>query len=157
MRMIWNRTPISEPVTSTLSIIFSIGTLLFVLLAVLLLRIQAAHLDSLQSENISACLRIGGAFPLQLHNHTDSDWCLCVVAFCITASVDSFKKLLHRQAGTEWYWKISGMKPIPYKTAVFTDLQSRSRKNRLNSGPQYQMEKGSLHINSMKLRWEISR
>ena len=39
------------------------------------------------------------------------------------------------------------MKPIPYKTVVFTDLQSRSRE-KIVWFPKiyYQMEKGLLHI-----------
>ena len=32
---------------------------------------------------------------------------------------DRIKRLLHRQSWLVWCWKISGMKPIPYKTAFF--------------------------------------
>ena len=48
----------------------------------------------------------------------------------------------------EWCWKISGMKPIPYKTAVFllTRKADRRENRRLVSEDLLSNEKGLLHI-----------
>ncbi|EQG50219.1 hypothetical protein QIY_3272 [Clostridioides difficile DA00141] len=75
------------------------------------------------------------AFPLQLHNHRDSDWCLCIGRlFCITASVTTVSRSSCTvKSWQEWYWKISGMKLIPYKTAVFL-LTCKADQGKKSSG-----------------------
>ena len=61
---------------------FSIGTLLFVFVAVLLLlNIETAHAYRLGAFQLVR-ERLD-ALPLQLHNHTDSDWCLCIGRFSV--------------------------------------------------------------------------
>ena len=57
MRKIWNKGHRIRASDKHLVYHFSIGTLLFVFVAVLL--------------------------PLQLHNYTDSDWCLCIGRFSV--------------------------------------------------------------------------
>ena len=58
---------------------FCVGTLLFVFVAVLLL-LNIKQLICTDWEHFSLWL---DAFPLQLHNYTDSDWCLCIGRFSV--------------------------------------------------------------------------
>ncbi len=83
MRTIWNKGHRIRASDKHLVYHFSIGTLLFVFVAVLLLlnikqlifayRLGAFQLVREQLDDL----------PLQLHNHTDSDWCLCIGRFSV--------------------------------------------------------------------------
>ena len=58
---------------------FSIGTLLFVFVAVLLL----LNIKQLMRTDWELVRKRLDAFPLQLHNCADSDWCLCIGRFSV--------------------------------------------------------------------------
>ena len=61
---------------------FSIGTLLFVFVAVLLL-LNIKQLMRTDWEHFRLLENGLTLSPLQLHNHTDSDWCLCIGRFSV--------------------------------------------------------------------------
>ena len=61
---------------------FSIGTLLFVFVAVLLL-LNTKQLMRTDWGAFQLVRERLDALPLQLHNHTDSDWCLCIGRFSV--------------------------------------------------------------------------
>ena len=80
MRKIWNKGHRIRASDKHLVYHFSIGTLLFIFVAVLLLlnmkqlmRTDWEHFSLLELDTL----------PLQLHNHTDSDWCLCIGRFSV--------------------------------------------------------------------------
>ena len=76
MRMIWNKGHRIRASDKHLVYHFSIGTLLFVFVPVLLL-LNIKQLMRADWEHFSL-FENGLTLPLQLHNHTDSDWCLCM-------------------------------------------------------------------------------
>ena len=130
MRKIWNKGHRIRASDKHLVYHFSIGTLLFVFVAVLLL-LNIKQLMRTDWEHFSLLENGLTLSPLQLHNHTDSDWCLCFSYNCFC--YDSFKQFPHRRAHGGW-GKISGMKPIMYKTAFFTDSAKRRSKGKKSSG-----------------------
>ena len=88
--------------------------------------------------------------PLQLHNHTDSDGCLCIGRFLgITASVTTVQEALHRQKlarmvlENKWYEA-----DTVQDSGFFTDTQKADQREKIVWFPKiyYQMEKGLLHI-----------
>ena len=136
MRKIWNKGHRIRASDKHLVYHFSIGTLLFVFVAVLLL-LNIKQLMRTDWEHFSL---LENGLTLSPYNFITiliaTGVCALVVFFCITTSVT----IVSRSSCTvkswqEWYWKISGMKPIPYKTAVFLlTCKSRSKgKNRLVS------------------------
>ena len=81
MRMIWNKGHRIRASDKHLVYHFSIGTLLFVFVAVLLLlNIKQLMRTDWEFQLVRERL---DTFPLQLHNHTDSDWCLCIGRFSV--------------------------------------------------------------------------
>ena len=110
---------------------FSIG-LLFVFVAVLLLlNSKTAHAYRVGTFSL---LENGFTLsPLQLHNHTDSDWLHWSLFLYYRFCYDSFKKLLHRQSWHEWYWKISKEVDTVHKTAVFL-LTCKADQGKKSSG-----------------------
>ena len=87
------------------------------------------------------------ALPLQLHNHTDSDWCLCIGHFFVLPLLLR-QFLLHRQKLARMILENKWYEADTIQDSVFfTDLQSRSRE-KIVWFPKiyYQMEKGLLHI-----------
>ncbi len=154
MRKIWNKGHRIRASDKHLVYHFSIGTLLFVFVAVLLL-LNSKQLMRTDWEHFSL-LENGLTLSLQLHNYTDSDWCLCIhhlghYRFCY----DSFKKLLHRQKLARMVLEKSGMKPIPYKTAVFL-LTCKADQGKKSSGFQRFIIKWkkACFISAVKSRWE---
>ncbi len=82
MRMIWNKGHRIRASDKHLVYHFSIETLLFVFVAVLLLlNSKPAHAYRLGAFQLVR--KRLDAFPLQLHNHIDSDWCLCIGRFWV--------------------------------------------------------------------------
>ena len=125
MRKIWNKGHRIRASDKHLVYHFSIGTLLFVFVAVLLLL------------NIKQLMR--------------ADW----EHFYITASVTTVSRSSCTvKSWQEWYWKISGMKPIPYKTAVFL-LTCKADQGKKSSGFQRFIIKWKrdCFISAVKLRW----
>ena len=61
---------------------FSIGTLLFVFVAVLLL-LNIKQLMRTDWEHFSLLENGLTLSPYKLHNYTDSDWCLCIGRFSV--------------------------------------------------------------------------
>ena len=82
MRKIWNKGHRIRASDKHLVYHFSIGTLLFVFVAVLLL-LNMKQLMRTDWEHFSLFRKRLDALPLQLHNHTDSDWCLCIGRFSV--------------------------------------------------------------------------
>lgn len=72
---------VSEPATNTLSIIFHRDASVCIRGGSLVTQYQTAHVYRLGAFQLVR-ERLD-AFPLQLHNHTDSDWCLCIGRFSI--------------------------------------------------------------------------
>ncbi len=154
MRKIWNKGHRIRASDKHLVYHFSIGTLLFVFVAVLLL-LNSKQLMRTDWEHFSLLENGLTLCPYNFITILIATGVCALVAFgYYRFCYDSFKKLLHRQSWQEWYWKTSGMKPIPYKTAVFTDLQSRSRKK--SSGFQRFIIKWkkACFISAVKSRWE---
>ena len=81
MQKIWNKGHRIRASDKHLVYHFSIGTLLFVFVAVLLL-LNIKQLMRTDWEHFSL-LENGLTLPLQLHNHTDSDWGLCIGRFSV--------------------------------------------------------------------------
>lgn len=81
MRMIFNKGHRIRASDKHLVYHFSIGTLLFVFVVVLLL-LNMKQLMRTDWEHFSL-LDNGLTLSLQLHNHTDSDWCLCIGRFLV--------------------------------------------------------------------------
>lgn len=82
MRKIWNKGHRIRASDKHLVYHFSLGTLLFVFVAVLLLfKYETAHAYRLGAFQLVR--KRLDVFPLQLHNHTDSDWCLCIGRFSV--------------------------------------------------------------------------
>ena len=82
MRKIWNKGHRIRASDKHLVYHFSIGTLLFVFVAVLLL-LNIKQLMRTDWEHFSLLENGLTLLPLQLHNHTDSDWCLCIGRFSV--------------------------------------------------------------------------
>ena len=82
MRMILNKGHRIEPAIRTFVYRFSMGTLLFVFVAVILL-LNTKQLSAYRLGTFQLIRQWLYAFPLQLHNHTDSDWCLCIGRFSV--------------------------------------------------------------------------
>ena len=82
MRMIWNKGHRIRASDKHLVYHFSIGTLLFIFVTVLLL-LNMKQLMCTDWEHFSLLENGFDAFPLQLHNHRDSDWCLCIGRFWV--------------------------------------------------------------------------
>ncbi len=82
MRKIWNKGHRIRASDKHLVYHFSIGTLLFVFVAVLsATEYQTAHVYRLGAFQLVR--KRLDALPLQLHNHIDSDGCLCIGRFSI--------------------------------------------------------------------------
>ncbi len=82
MRKIWNKGHRIRASDKHLVYHFSIGTLLFVFVAVFFTtEYQTAHAYRLGAFQLVR--KRLDALPLQLHNHTDSDWCLCIGRFSV--------------------------------------------------------------------------
>ena len=100
MQKIWNKGHRIRASDKHLVYHFSIGTLLFVFVAVLLL-LNIKQLMRTDWEHFHLFKNSLTLSPLQLHNHRDSDWCFALVAFLYYRfCYDSFKKLLHRKRKT---------------------------------------------------------
>ena len=82
MRKIWNKGHRIRASDKHLVYHFSIGTLLFLFVAVLLL-LNIKQLMRTDWEAFQLVRERLDALPLQLHNHTDSDWCLCIGCFSV--------------------------------------------------------------------------
>ena len=148
MRMIWNKGHRIRASDKHLVYHFSIETLLFVFVAVLLL-LNSKQLMRTDWEHFSL---LDNGFTLSLYNFITiliaTGVCALVAFLYYRFCYDSFKKLLHRQKlarmilENKWYEA-----DTVQDSGFFTDLQSRSRE-KIVWFPKiyYQMEKGLLHI-----------
>ena len=154
MRMIWNKGHRIRASDKHLVYHFSIGTLLFVFVAVLLL-LNTKQLMRTDWEHFSL---LENGLTLSPYNFITiliaTGVCALVAFLYYRFCYDSFKKLLHRQSWHEWYWKTSGMKPIPYKIAVFL-LTCKADQGKKSSGFQRFIIKWKrdCFISAVKLRW----
>ena len=136
MRKIWNKGHRIRASDKHLVYHFSIGTLLFIFVAVLLLL------------NMKQLMRTDWEHFSLVFVH----WSL----FCITASVTTVSRSSCTvKSWQEWCWKISGMKPIPYKTAVFL-LTCKADQGKKSSGFRRFIIKWKrdCSISAVKSRWE---
>ena len=134
MRKIWNKGHRIRASDKHLVYHFSIGTLLLVFVAVLLL-LNTKQFMRTDWEHFSL---LENGLTLSPYNFITigiaTGVCALVAFLYYRFCYDSFKKLLHVKSWQEWYWKISGMKLIPYKTAVFLlTCKADQGKNRLVS------------------------
>ncbi|CUQ10645.1 FtsK/SpoIIIE domain-containing protein [Blautia wexlerae] len=148
MRMIWNKGHRIRASDKHLVYHFSIGTLLFVFVAVLLL-LNIKQLMRADWEHFSL---FENGLTLSPYNFITiliaTGVCALVAFLYYRFCYDSFKKLLHRQKlarmvlENKWYEA-----DTVQDSGFFTDLQSRSRE-KIVWFPKiyYQMEKGLLHI-----------
>ena len=148
MRMIWNKGHRIRASDKHLVYHFSIGTLLFVFMAVLLL-LNIKQLMRTDWEHFSL---LENGLTLSPYNFITvliaTGVCALVAFLYYRFCYDSFKKLLHRQKlarmilENKWYEA-----DTVQDSGFFTDLQSRSRE-KIVWFPKiyYQMEKGLLHI-----------
>ena len=82
MRKIWNKGHRIRASDKHLVYHFSIGTLLFFFRG----GSPATEYKTAHAYRLGAFQLVRerlDAFPLQLHNHTDSDWCLCIGRFSV--------------------------------------------------------------------------
>ena len=118
MRTIWNKGHRIRASDKHLVYHFSIGTFLFVFVAVLLL-LNSKQLMRTDWENFSL---LENGLTLSSYNFITiliaTGVCALVAFLYYRFCYDSFKKLLHRQSWQEWYWKINGMKLIDRKSVV---------------------------------------
>ena len=148
MRKIWNKGHRIRASDKHLVYHFSIGTLLFVFVAVLLL-LNSKQLMRTDWEHFSL---LENGLTLSPYNFITiliaTGVCALVAFLYYRFCYDSFKKLLHRQKlarmilENKWYEA-----DTVQDSGFFTDLQSRSRE-KIVWFPKiyYQMEKGLLHI-----------
>ena len=148
MRKIWNKGHRIRASDKHLVYNFSIGTLLFVFVAVLLL-LNMKQLMRTDWENFSL---LENGLTLSTYNFITiliaTGVCALVAFLYYRFCYDNFKKLLHRQKlarmilENKWYEA-----DTVQDSGFFTDLQSRSRE-KIVWFPKiyYQMEKGLLHI-----------
>ena len=148
MRMIWNKGHRIRASDKHLVYHFSIETLLFVFVAVLLL-LNSKQLMRTDWEHFSL---LENGLTLSPYNFITiliaTGVCALVAFGYYRFCYDSFKKLLHRQKlarmilENKWYEA-----DTVQDSGFFTDLQSRSRE-KIVWFPKiyYQMEKGLLHI-----------
>ena len=148
MRKIWNKGHRIRASDKHLVYHFSIGTLLFVFVAVLLL-LNIKQLMRTDWEHFSL---LENGLTLSPYNFITiliaTGVCALVAFLYYRFCYDSFKKLLHRQKlarmvlENKWYEA-----DTVQDSGFFTDLQSRSRE-KIVWFPKiyYQMEKGLLHI-----------
>ena len=148
MRMIWNKGHRIRASDKHLVYHFSIGMLLFVFVAVLLL-LNIKQLMRTDWEHFSL---LENGLTLSPYNFITiliaTGVCALVAFLYYRFCYDSFKKLLHRQKlarmilENKWYEA-----DTVQDSGFFTDLQSRSRE-KIVWFPKiyYQMEKGLLHI-----------
>ena len=148
MRMIWNKGHRIRASDKHLVYHFSIGMLLFVFVAVLLL-LNIKQLMRTDWEHFSL---LENGLTLSPYNSITiliaTGVCALVAFLYYRFCYDSFKKLLHRQKlarmilENKWYEA-----DAVQDSGFFTDLQSRSRE-KIVWFPKiyYQMEKGLLHI-----------
>ena len=148
MRMIWNKGHRIRASDKHLVYHFSIGMLLFVFVAVLLL-LNIKQLMRTDWEHFSL---LENGLTLSPYNSITiliaTGVCALVAFLYYRFCYDSFKKLLHRQKlarmvlENKWYEA-----DTVQDSGFFTDLQSRSRE-KIVWFPKiyYQMEKGLLHI-----------
>ena len=148
MRKIWNKGHCIRASDKHLVYHFSIGTLLFVFVAVLLL-LNMKQLMRTDWEHFSM---LENSLTLSPYNFITiliaTGVCALVAFLYYRFCYDSFKKLLHRQKlarmvlENKWYEA-----DTVQDSGFFTDLQSRSRE-KIVWFPKiyYQMEKGLLHI-----------
>ena len=153
MQKIWNKGHRIRASDKHLVYHYCIGTLLFVFVAVLLL-LNIKQLMRTDWENFSL---LENGFTLSPYNFitiliaTGVHWSL----FCITASVTTVSRSSCTvKSWQEWYWKISGMKPIPYKTAFFL-LTCKADQGKKSSGFQRFIIKWKrdCFISAVKSRW----
>jgi len=111
---------------------FSIGTLLFVFVAVLLL----LNIKQLMRTDWEHFRLLENGLTLSPYNFITiliaTGVCALVAFLYYRFCYDSFKKLLHRQKLARMILE-SGMKPIPYKTAVFL-LTCKADQGKKSSG-----------------------
>ena len=155
MRKIWNKGHRIRASDKHLVYHFSIGTLLFVFVAVLLL-LNIKQLMRTDWEHFSLFENGLTLSPYNFITILISTGVCALVAFSVLP-------LLLRQfqeapapskSWQEWYWKTSGMKPIPYKTAVFL-LTCKADQGKKSSGFQRFIIKWKrdCFISAVKLRW----
>ena len=154
MRKIWNKGHRIRASDKHLVYHFSIGTLLFVFVAVLLL-LNIKQLMRTDWEHFSL---LENGLTLSPYNFITiliaTGVCALVAFLYYRFCYDSFKKLLHRQKLARMILEISGMKPIPYKTAVFL-LTCKADQGKKSSGFQRFIIKWKrdCFISAVKLRW----
>ena len=148
MRKIWNKGHRIRASDKHLVYHFSIGTLLFVFVAVLLL----LNMKQLMRTDWKHFSLLENGLTLSPYNFITiliaTGVCALVAFLYYRFCYDSFKKLLHRQKlarmilENKWYEA-----DTVQDSGFFTDLQSRSRE-KIVWFPKiyYQMEKGLLHI-----------
>ena len=147
MRMNWNKGHRIRASDKHLVYHFSIGTLLFVFVAVLLL-LNIKQLICTDWEHFSL---LENGLTLSPYNFITiliaTGVCALVAFLYYRFCYDSFKKLLHRQ-------KLARMKPIPYKTVVFL-LTCKADQGKKSSGFQrFTIKwKRDCFISAVKLRW----
>ena len=148
MRKIWNKGHRIRASDKHLVYHFSIGTLLFAFVTVLLL----LNIKQLMRTDWKHFSLLENGLTLSTYNFITiliaTGVCALVVFLYYRFCYDSFKKLLHRQKlarmilENKWYEA-----DTVQDSGFFTDLQSRSRE-KIVWFPKiyYQMEKGLLHI-----------
>ena len=148
MRKIWNKGHRIRASDKHLVYHFSIGTLLFIFVAVLLL-LNIKQLMRTDWEHFSL---LENGLTLSPYNFITiliaTGVCALVVFLYYRFCYDSFKKLLHRQKLARMILENKWYEADTIQDSVFfTDLQSRSRE-KIVWFPKiyYQMEKGLLHI-----------
>ncbi|MBS5708305.1 MAG: ATP-binding protein, partial [Ruminococcus sp.] len=148
MRMILNKGHRIRASDKNLVYRFSMGTLLFVFVAVILL-LNTKQLMRTDWEHFSL---LDNGFTLSLYNFITmliaTGVCALVAFLYYRFCYDSFKKLLHRQKLARMILENKWYEADTVQDSVFfTDLQSRSRE-KIVWFPKiyYQMEKGLLHI-----------
>ena len=148
MQKIWNKGHRIRASDKHLVYHFSIGTLLFIFVAVLLL-LNMKQLMRTDWENFSL---LENGLTLSPYNFITiliaTGVCALVAFLYYRFCYDSFKKLLHRQKLARMILENKWYEADTIQDSVFfTDLQSRSRE-KIVWFPKiyYQMEKGLLHI-----------
>ena len=155
MRKIWNKGHRIRASDKHLVYHFSIGTLLFVFVAVLLL-LNSKQLMRTDWEHFSLLENGLTLCPYNFITILIATGVCALVALGITASVTTVSRSSCTvKSWQEWYWKTSGMKPIPYKTAVFL-LTCKADQGKKSSGFQRFIIKWkkACFISAVKSRWE---
>ena len=155
MRMIFNKGHRIRASDKHIVYHFSIGTLLFVFVAVLLLlnikqlmRTDWEHFSLLEN---GLTLSPYNFITILIATGVCASSLFCITAFVTTVSRSSCTV----KSWQEWYWKINGMKLIPYKTAVFL-LTCKADQGKKSSGFQRFIIKWkkACFISAVKSRWE---